>query len=292
MQFGKTETRKWIMSVINAMPDPDLKHQRAEGEDTIQGFYIMAADGTSYGWLNDNDANEVSSFMDRALPQFQNRHAQNIQISDALMKEKWSQTPPPGTAVVRVFSRIRPLPQGAHDSNNAVGRDHLWIYPSEIDAMIEGAEQGGAVELPQTLVARMVRFHLLDNVRGEPDMWKGDEIRQADFTAGARQIGSNRLAVSFAGTFNQETQNKKRGFQGHIKGELEIDKASKQVVRFRAYGEGKAWGVSRFTPNAPRGQFPLVIAMIETNDAISKVVPPEAIYYDYERPWLHVTANP
>jgi hypothetical protein len=39
----------------------------------------------------------------------------------------------------------------------------------------------------------------------------------------------------------------------------------------------QAWGASRFTPSPPAGRFPLVIAMIEANDGISRVVPPQAM---------------
>jgi hypothetical protein len=290
MQFCKTQTSKWLMSIINQMDDKDLKYQRAHGEDTIQGLYIICADGTSFGWLNDNDAANVDNFMDRALAAFRQTPGKSIAVSKELLAESWGRTPPDGTKVVRVFSRIRPLPSGSGDINNSVGRDHLWIYPREVEQLVEAAQQSKAYALPRPLVARMVRFHLIDNVRGEPDMWRDTEIRQADFPASTISNTSQAVTIAFDGHFAQQTKNNKRGLEGSINGIIEIDKSSKKITRFRAIGQGVAWGVSRFTPGAPAGRFPMQFAMIDTDDAIAKVVPPEAVYYDYETPALAVGA--
>jgi hypothetical protein len=68
-----------------------------------------------------------------------------------------------------------------------------------------------------------------------------------------------------------------RGLRGRITGRFSIDPERGCIPRFRAYAECTAWGVSTYTPGAPEGRFPLVVAMIETNDSVACQVPPQAL---------------
>jgi hypothetical protein len=123
----------------------------------------------------------------------------------------------------------------------------------------------------------MVRFHLVDNVRGEPDMWHGREVKRAQFTA--RFVGGSAAIKSYEmhGDFAQQTSDGKRGLEGSIDGRFEVVTEKAKISRFRAVAQMQAWGASRFTPSPPAGRFPMAIAMIEANDSVSHVVPPQAM---------------
>ena len=54
-----------------------------------------------------------------------------------------------------------------------------------------------------------------------------------------------------------------------------LDRASVKIRKFRAFAEGRAWGAGTYTPSPPPGKFPLLFAVQETNDAFSKIVPPQ-----------------
>lgn len=59
-----------------------------------------------------------------------------------------------------------------------------------------------------------------------------------------------------------------------------------RIVRFRARVDAKAWGANTNTWHQPPGRFPLVIAMVEANDAIARAVSPvwRAYGADYDDP--------
>ena len=126
-----------------------------------------------------------------------------------------------------------------------------------------------------------MRFHLIDNVRGEPDEWESKDIKQADFRACV--VGQDTLAkhVDFKGEYRQETANHRRGQQGTLFGRFDIVTATRKIENFRAYGQATtAWGESRFTPGAPKEKFALVTAMISANDSTAKLIAPHAIWGD------------
>src|SRR5436309_3699562 len=181
---------------------------------TMQGLYAAAPDGTSYGWLNDRSIENLNALLDRALREFRSRPESEASAEPEAPSPWRSRSPDPSTAVIRVFSRIRPLPRGAAPLNRSVGRDHLWIYEDEARAMLAAPAGGEAFELPETLAARMVRFHLIDNVRGEPDFWKPAEVRKARFVARAAGEEGTVRRFTFSGEFGQSLEDGSRGQEG------------------------------------------------------------------------------
>jgi hypothetical protein len=270
------------MNVVSHTNDHDLREQLKQHGDegnTAQGLYIVGADGKLYGWINNHHVDVVHKFLEKGLVSFRTDPSASVQITESQINEKFSNAPAPTTSVVRIFSRIRPVPSGSDELNNGVGRDHLWILENEVQQIGESShDDGRPFALPSRLVARLVRYHLIDNVRGEPDMWKGNEVKQSNFSA--RYLGSNSSGKTYElhGEFSQTKNDNKRGSKGTLYGRFEIAKEQTKMTNFRAYAQMTAWGESRFTPGAPIGQFPMEIAMIEANDDVSKVVPPQAMY--------------
>jgi hypothetical protein len=180
--------------------------------------------------------------------------------------------------VLRVFSRIQPMPPNVSDLNRGVGRDHLWVYAEEAQAILAEAEAGKTeFPLPKTLTARLARFHLLDNVRGEPDMWRPDQIKRAEFIVQPLGKTATQRTFRLAGNYAMALPDNQRGLEGKLSGEFTLDTRSGKIVRFRAYGEAQAWGRATYTPDPPPGRFPLKFAIVETKDAVSKIVAPQAV---------------
>jgi hypothetical protein len=255
-------------------------NDRVRDGTTAQGFYVVGADGSGYGFNNNRDPQRVDRFMSRGIEQFREHPPANTDVPESIRTAPFSRAPDPSTSVIRVFSRIRPLPPGADVLNAGVGRDHLWILAGEVREILSaGNKVGRAFAMPSTLVARLVRFHLVDNVRGEPDMWAPDEVGKAAFTAWLTEKTPTTGTFTFSGTFAQQTADGRRGGEGKIEGVFDVDPRTAKIVRFRAYSEGEAWGAGHFTGNAPQGRFPLVIAMVEAADSVAKAVPPQGILW-------------
>lgn len=242
---------------------------RIEGGQTSQGFYVAHPGGASYGFNNNRSVERVHGLLDKGLAGFRKGGPATV------AKPAADSTVPADVSVMRVFARVRPVPEGAAASNNNVARDHLWIYPDELKAIAGG--QGSVFPLPSALGKRIARFHLVDNVRGEPDMWNASDIRAATFNV-RPEDGGYRLQ----GKFTMGTSNGARGMEGSFEGWLEIDKSTWKVKRFLALANSSAWGRGTYTPNQPEGKFSMVFAMLESNDAVARRVPPQGLMWGQE----------
>ena len=66
-----------------------------------------------------------------------------------------------------------------------------------------------------------------------------------------------------------ETRRGDRGYQADIAGVIEVKEGS--VSRLDLVAKGEFWGEGTFTPNAPKGKFPLAVA------CRSRVIPTGAV---------------
>lgn len=261
---------------------------RTQAGQTTQGYYVFDAAGRLYGYLNNRDPAQLLALLKRAESQFASSPPPTLDLPDDIPTVQ--PTAPDGATIVQVFSRIEPLPAGAHELNAGVGRDYLWIPPQEVVRLEQGV-------FPPTLVARLTRFHLWDNVRGEPDLWEKNQVRTADFSATPHREGDT-IRVEIAGRFDIEAPAGKRGYrsrelppsgyEGTLRGEITIDAETQRVTRLELYAEGAAWGESTFTPHAPLGRFPLKIAFVLAEDRLAQEVPPRGVIYGVEE-YLHST---
>lgn len=285
------------MGIVNHANVPDLHEQlkpHDDGGNTAQGFYVVGADGKFYGWMNCHDTTAVSNFIEKGLSSFVSDPPSPVQISQAALTERFSITPDPATTVIRVFTRIRPVPKRSNVLNSSVGRDRFWILQDEVKQIVAPSHDNGLpFALPAAIVTRLVRYHLVDNVRGEPEMWTESEVKRADFSAKLVANDGSSKSYEFHGDFALKTANGRRGVKGDMNGRFDISHGVANISRFRAFGEATAWGASKFTQGAPPGRFHLVIAMIETDDPLSKIVPPQGMneWSDYLHPQKNFLEN-
>lgn len=223
--------------------------------------------------------------LDDAAHRFYKSPPPPVLITDEEINATYPNLPERSTSVIAVYSRIRPVPLGASRLNKAIGRDYLWILASDVRAIVN-ADGFGTFTMPRDLTARITRFHLIDNVRGEPDMWQPSHIRKAVFTMKRLKAAGNLRTYSFHGDFEMKYPDGSRGQRGSIDGEVEINAGTLRVQRFRAFSKSEAWGESKFTKHAPAGKFPLLIAMKEAEGEAARNVPPEAVsrQEDYVKP--------
>jgi hypothetical protein len=264
------------MSIFKKTSAPILDAQKSFSNDS-QGMYIVGPDGKSYAYANDHDPSDIKKTMDLGLQRYKASPPSQVSISAKEIETPYAISPAKTTSVVRVYSRIRPVPKGCSWLNNGPGRDFLWIYQDEVKKMLTAKPNGGTIKIPASLALRIARYHLMDNIRGTPDMWAASEVKNALFTARIVRDSANERSLAFSGSFKMAANSGKRGYEGTIDGEIAINTEKVEVARFRAYASGKAYGDGTYTPNAPKGAFNLVVAMIEARDAVARVVPPEAV---------------
>jgi hypothetical protein len=119
---------------------------------------------------------------------------------------------------------------------------------------------------------RLLRFALVDAVRGEPDFWSVADIKNADFRA---TVGSG--ATTVHASFSMRSA--KQSLVGTL--DIELRTSGGAVTALKGYADCTASGSGTWTPGAPSGEFPLKFAFVLAPQA-KDTVPPQAAMYGRE----------
>ena len=245
---------------------------RNDFESTTQGFYIATASGDLLLYNNNRDPDKLQRLMKQKLTEFESRAtsaSSAAEIQTEKLDPQYNVSAPEGGLVLRVRAKVLDGYEPTEDRwqrifQTALSRDNLWVSASEHKALVRG-------ELPVSLRERIARFHLVDNTRGEPPMWKEKEIRNLDATLDNGQLN---------GTVRLETDGSDRGYEAELKGFVEVQDDA--VVRFDMVVLGEFWGDGPFTRGAPQGRFPLAISFtLADGTDVADRIPPQG-----SRGWL------
>jgi hypothetical protein len=223
-----------------------LKQAGRDLEGMSQGFYLFTADGKLLAFSNAVGGAEMKRLMAAALKKF-DPTADVAKLEGGAKDPRFNYEPPAGGQVVRVTSKVLGG-YGEAKGNNAIyqsalGRDHLWLRKDEVEAISRG-------ELPQSVQTRLVRYHLVDNTRGEPPFWRPDEIKKVEMS-----LKEGRLT----GSVHTEIKSGERGYQAQLLGFVTAKEG--KLTRFDVVAKGLFWGEGTYTRNAPKGKFPFAVAL-------------------------------
>ncbi len=243
---------------------------------TSQGFYIFSSDGKLISGWNNRDTDKVKRLLKAALMDYHG--PAQVETLNATRDRNFNRERPAGAMVVDVFSKITDAkwPTATDKGEEAyfamfrasAGRDHLWITREEIAALTRGT-------MPDSLTRRIALYHLIDNTRGEPPMWKDTELRAAKITS-TPEGGKLRLV----GDVEAATSSKDRSCHMRILGYVETK--GDALVRFDLVARGQFRGHGQYTAtSAPLGNFSLAIAFALADQASeSSKVPPQGYNAD------------
>jgi hypothetical protein len=230
-------------------------------DGTTQGLYIATADGKLLAFNNNRGPEPIKRLLEKSLLDFQPVTVSAIKPGKA--DPRFARTPPQGGLVVRVTAKVLGGYEETDDEwqkifQSALSRDNLWIRKDEHQALVRG-------ELLDSLKHRIAQFHLIDNTRGEPQMWDDADIRKLEL-----RLDGGKLT----GTVQLENKSGDHGYYAELFGFVESDKG--RVVRLDIVAKGLYWGDSPFARGAPKGRFPLAVAFsLASGDLEADRVPPQ-----------------
>jgi hypothetical protein len=232
-----------------------------------QGVYIFDPDGKLVAFSHHSSAEEVKKVLYSTLQ----KYAPTLdlpKLEEGPLDARYPYDPPAGTLVVDVTAKVLggyptttdPLTLALHRS---LGQDHLWITKEEADALAGGT-------FPDLLKARIARFHLVDDTRGEPTYWQAGEVKQLELTYQQGKL---------FGQVHLETASGERGYIADMQGIVDV-KGGK-VVRFDLLARGQCWGAGPYAGAPPPGRFPLAVAftLVNVKTDADKVGPAAARHY-------------
>ena len=233
---------------------------------TTQGFYIFDPDGRLIDGWNNRDTAKVKAKLQAALATYE-PPASRADDLEWKADGRFARSVPEGAVVVEVFSKVLQADYGEPSAGRwgaihraARGRDHLWILGPEIAELRQG-------QFPVSLARRIARFHLIDNTRGEPAMWRSSEVRELRLDAAARKGD-----LEVQGRARIEATDGTRGFNAALRGRVEF--RDDRLERFDLVARGDYRGASRYTQvSVPRGPFRFAVAFRRAEGDVA--IPPQ-----------------
>jgi hypothetical protein len=225
----------------------------------------------------------------RALPA-DKRRPNAVQVAAlGTVDPAYSRTPPAGGLIANVSTRI--LDRDNHgnychgtcefEGGDKSARDHLWLTEAEVKSLVpDGLRPGGSFPVPAPVAHRLLRFHMMDNTRGEPPAWEKADVRASDLRLIVEEATPDRVRLRLEGSALLATaadpKKADRGFDVRLLGTLGYDRRKQVMDQFRVVAVGDHWGEGLYTGGARPGRTPLGIALDladRTNPA--DLIPPQ-----------------
>lgn len=226
-----------------------------------QGVFIFDAAGKLLAFSNTADAGRVKQLTAKALATFE--APSEVPVKETLAEPLDGAAIPDGTTIVTVTSKVLGGYEKVEGSRTEIhaaslGRDHLWIREDEVAALASGS-------VPESLTRRLVRYHLVDNTRGEPPFWRTGEVRVAEL-----ELADGRLQ----GRVELRSADNAREYVTELLGHMKTDSQG-ELTRFDLVALGQFEGEGRYTRGAPPGKYPFAVAfrLIEPACAADRVIP-------------------
>jgi hypothetical protein len=260
---------------------------RALPSSTRQGTYAAAPSGVLLASINSNDPVRIAAMLERALEKWETLSREERLLSEdpqAAMPElrRGEGLYPKGGLVLQLHSRDLPREQPVSDRwAKAWNQDFAWFTKVEARQFLpERPAAGQRHDVPEALLRRLARCHLLDNVRGQTRSFEDQEVEKARLTAEVvgvkgsvvtlRLEGETRTAAegvwSIRGyrDMNSPTP-QKRGVETRLLGNGTYDLRQERFTGFELVALGTRWGGTQYNGRgddldpAPMG-FALVLA--------------------------------
>jgi len=186
--------------------------------------------------------------------------------SSAEPDENYSFPFPKGGLILRQTMRDLPRPDQPHHKTDSHNFDHVWMTAEEVKTFTPAKpEPGLKYEIPEKIVRRLVKFHLIDQVKGESPKWEESQILNASINAIVTQVadvesGTPRIRIRLKGNakcvcpptgqVNPYTKNRittERGIDVVIRGWLTYDTKTKTFTDFELLACGERWGTATYS---------------------------------------------
>ncbi len=273
----------------------DQGPRKGEGGSTRQGIYCFTAAGKLLAYKNHQDAEVMRGVLKQTLEAWNKlpgseRRPGAVKVETLVKADpRYSRRPPSGGLVMNVQTRI--LNRDAKGDwckgtcqfigGDRSARDHLWVTRGEWKALIPAhPTKGDKFSLPDRIADRLVRFHLVDNTRGEPPMWKKEEIRSRDINLIVEEASTVGVRLRLEGSVLLATRpniaDSERGYDVRLLGYLNYDGIKKTFDRFDIVAVGDHWGEGQFNKGARPGRTILSLALeLARGDSPGNQVPPQ-----------------
>lgn len=236
----------------------DVGHFRAH-RSTRQGIYVCTPSGILLGSLNSHNLDAVITMMKTSLEKYQKLEPGERKLAndtDIRPKHRWEDSHPADGLSLTMYARD--LLESC-DPNSDVkanwNQDRVWFSRDEAKQFlpdeVSEIQTGQTVDLPNHLVSRIVRFSIVDTVKGQTSFYSPNEIANSKIRVSVIDITGNQARLKFEGTTDAQSKSSRgRDFPHGIKTQLlghatyDLDKI--RFTEFEFVALGSRWGRTVF----------------------------------------------
>lgn len=220
-----------------------------------QGIYVCAPSGRFLASVNHNSPDRVLRTMRAGLVAWQRLPADErrlVKESVIEPRHRWENSYPEDGLVVNVFSRD--LPEQCEPNQPCASewnQDFLWFSRDEARGWLgRNPQPGDEHAVPDRLVARVARFHLVDNVKGETPQFSLPGVAESRITTHVVDRSGSIVKLKIEGTTQGSAGEgwwqSANGVVTRLLGRAEFDLRQVAFTEFEIVALGRRWGYTRF----------------------------------------------
>lgn len=251
-----------------------------------QGIYAVTPSGKlldsrglwKVGWEAMEDPKEILKVMHSGLEQW-GRMSPAERRRDPGLKlplesvNNWDKLYPADGLVLRMTCRDLPLKAGDWSQviwNDAVWEnlDYAWFRKQEAFQWIpQSIAAGASWEIPPPLVERLVRFHMIDNVRCHmAKFFRKEDVQLARLTGKVVEVQGNNVSLRFEGESRAERLDTKVGCETRMLGRAVFNTSSRRFTLFELIAVGTRWGRQQTRPDPKPTPLGFIFVLPPGND--------------------------
>ena len=254
-----------------------------------QGQYAVAPSGELLASCASPEPKEVAEMMIQGLAKWEKLPREKRLLPkapDPRVAErwrKWEKLYPRDGLVLHVVTRDLPREEGENGSPGARGpwnQDYAWFRKEEARAFLPSTPEPGSLqEVPRLLVERLVRFHLLDNVRAlNYDFFPREAVEKAKLTATVVEVRGKVVSLRFKGAARASTpEPRKCGYEPTLRGRATYNLAAEKFIAFELLAVGERWGLGNCNQRHDPAPGPMGVVLKLAGDSPAERLPPAFI---------------
>jgi hypothetical protein len=274
---------------------------RTQPSRTRQGIYALAPGGAFLASLNTRDPRVMARMLRLALDRFDKLSvAERTGMRRNPDVWRWERYYPEDGLALKIYSRD--LDRGFSSMasfdwrRQAWNQGFAWFTKEEARSFLaESAAVGSVQEVPEPVLRRLTRLHLVDNVRGQVSPFPKEAVDRAQLTSKIVAVEGELILVQFSGETRaslegswavggfadrDEPEVQKRGMNLRLLGTGKYDRGREAFVELEIVAVGTRFGGTQFNGRgddlapAPIG-FVLQLAGSSPQDRVA----PDFIYH-------------
>jgi hypothetical protein len=222
---------------------------------TRQGIYVCSPSGTFLASINSNNADRVLEMLRRGLEAWEQLPDADRQLAaENRVKptHRWEDSYPTDGLVLTVITRDLPLEcDPSAPCEVKWNQDHVWFSKGEAKQWLgDDPREGDIHRLPDELVSRLVRFHLVDAVKGQTSTFSPAAVDESHISTEVLERRGSLVKLKITGSTKGTSPggwwDSPNGVATRLLGAAMYDLEKNCFTEFEIVALGRRWGQTRF----------------------------------------------